>query len=104
MGQKEQQVRDRYVSFENIDCYKDAASVLDAMYELFELIPESKNKFWMRFDSFIPENYHEILAKENEKDILYQICSNVFYISDLFDEYEFEKGIELLDSIEYDCC
>lgn len=29
--------RDRYLSFfANIDCYKDAANVLDAIYELFE--------------------------------------------------------------------
>ncbi len=45
MGKLEEQVRDRYISFENIDCYKDAANVLDAMYELFEQIPKSKDKF-----------------------------------------------------------
>ncbi|AXX93213.1 N(2)-fixation sustaining protein CowN [Malaciobacter molluscorum LMG 25693] len=101
MGEK---IRDRYVTFDNIDCYKDAANVLDALYELFEQKPESKNNFWNRFDTFIPENYHEILAKENEKDILYHICSNVFYIFDLFEEYDFEKGIELLDRVEFDCC
>ncbi|RXJ87851.1 N(2)-fixation sustaining protein CowN [Arcobacter sp. CECT 8985] len=100
----EEEIRDRYVTFDNIDCYKDAANVLDALYELFEQNPECKNSFWDRFDSFIPKNYHEILAKENEKDILYHICSNVFYISDLFEEYDFEKGINLLDRVEFDCC
>lgn len=99
-----EQTRDRYVTFENIDCYKDAANVLDAMYELFEKEKNAKNSFWERFDEFIPKNYHEILAKENEKDILYHICSNVFYISDLFEEFDFQKGIELLDTVEFDCC
>lgn len=98
------EVKDRYVTFNNIDCYKDAANVLDALYELFEKKPESKNSFWERFDTYIPENYHEVLAKENEKDILYHICSNVFYMSDLFEEYDFEKGIALLDTVEMDCC
>ncbi len=96
--------RDRYVSFANIDCYKDAANVLDAMYELFEIEPKARNSFWDRFDEFIPKDYHKIYEKENHKDILYHICSNVFYISDLFDEFEFEKGIELLDTVEMDCC
>lgn len=96
--------KDRYVTFENIDCYKDAANVLDAMNELFLLKPESKNEFWVRFERQIPQNYKEVLAKENERDILYHICSNVFYIYDLFDEYEFEKGVELLNTIELDCC
>ncbi|RXJ99667.1 N(2)-fixation sustaining protein CowN [Arcobacter sp. CECT 8986] len=100
----EVEIRDRYVTFNNIDCYKDAANVLDALYELFEKTPEARNSFWERFDTFIPENYHEVLAKENEKDILYHICSNVFYIFDLFEDYDFEKGIELLDTVEIDCC
>lgn len=96
--------KDRYVTFENIDCYKEAANVLDAMNELFALHPKAKNDFWVRFESFIPKNYREVFAKGNEKDTLYHICSNVFYISDLFDEYDFEKGIKVLDEIELDCC
>ncbi len=36
------QTRDRYVTFSNIDCYKNAIEVLDAMNELFEMVPEAK--------------------------------------------------------------
>ncbi len=32
-----QEVRDRYVSFANIDCYENATEVLNALYELFTL-------------------------------------------------------------------
>lgn len=101
---KGQKVRDRYITFKNIDCYKNARDVLDAMYELFTLYPESKNRLWQRFEKELPEDYHKQLAREESKDILYLVCSNVFYIYELFDEYEFEKGVELLEKAELECC
>lgn len=98
------ETRDRYVSFNNIDCYKNAIDVLDAMYEIFEAHPEAKNEFWLRFEAQLPEDYEKNYAKELNKDILYLICSNVFYISALFEEYEFTKGIELMEKAELECC
>jgi len=98
------EVKDRYISFKNIDCYGNATLVLDAMNELFQLKKESKDQFWQQFMDKIPENYAEVFSKGKEKDTLYLICANVFYIGDLFDEYEFEKGIQLLDQIELECC
>jgi hypothetical protein len=99
------QTKDRYITFSNIDCYKNAIDVLDSMNELFDTIPESKNDFWQRFMSFIPEGYKTVFSKDGDnKDILYHICANVFYISDLFDEYEFEKGINILSRAEIECC
>lgn len=97
-------VVDRYVTFENIDCYKRAVEVLDAMKELFALEPQSKNEFWVRFEEQLPLDYHNEYTKEGWKDILYLVCSNVFYISDLFEEYDFEKGIAFLDKAELECC
>lgn len=98
------QVKDRYITFENIDCYQNAVEVLDAMNELFEKIPEAKNELWVRFFDTIDDNYKEVYEKEGCKDILYQVCSNVFYISDLFEEYDFKLGIALLDQAELECC
>lgn len=96
--------KDRYVSFENIDCYNDAKVVLDAMYELFKQEPASKNPFWERFETKLPQDYANNPVDESGKDILYEVCSNVFYIEELFDDYEFEKGLELLKTVEFDCC
>lgn len=98
------EIRDRYISFENIDCYENAINVLKMMDELFEVKPKSKNAFWERFFENIPQNYEEEFALENNKDILYHVCSNVFYISDLFEAYDYEKGIEYLDQCELECC
>lgn len=98
------QTRDRYITFENIDCYEDAVLVLDAMIELFTKEPTSKNELWVKFMNKIPHNYREVWSKGEEKDTLYLVCANVFYIHDLFDEYEFEKGTEVLDQVELECC
>ena len=99
-----EEVRDRYVSFHNIDCYENAVFVLDAMYELFALYPEAKNELWVRFETLIPKDYKAEFAKKDSKDILYHICSHVFYLSALFEEYDFEKGIALMEQAELECC
>lgn len=99
-----QMLKDRYVTFENIDCYHNAVAVLDAMCELFKEHPKAKNALWEKFFEQIDENYKEVYEKEGCKDILYQVCSNVFYISDLFEEYDYEKGMQLLDVAELECC
>ena len=96
--------KDRYITFQNIDCYENAALVLDAMIALFEEKPEAKNSLWLNFMDKIPENYREVWSKGEEKDTLYLVCANVFYISDLFEEYDFEQGIEVLDQVELECC
>ncbi len=99
-----QEERDRYISFENIDCYNNAIEVLDAMKELFELKPESKNSFWVKFETMLPNDYKTIYAKDGCQDILYLVCANVFYISELFEENDFAKGVEILSRAEFECC
>jgi hypothetical protein len=97
-------LRDRYVTFKNIDCYENAVLVLDAMYELFDLFPEAKDAFWQRFEALIPKDYTTVFAKKDSKDILYHICSHVFYLSALFEAYDFEKGLVLMEQAELECC
>lgn len=97
-------IKDRYITFENIDCYENAKSVLDAIYELFSEYPESNNKFWERFSAKLPHDYANNPVDDIGRDILYEVCSNVFYIEELFEKYEFSKGLELLNCAEFDCC
>jgi len=104
MVQKQSDTKDRYMTFSNIDCYENAALVLDAMEELFRITPEAKSDLWLKFMEKIPENYREVFAKGENKDTLYLVCANVFYISDLFEEYEYQKGLEVLDQVELECC
>ncbi|MDD2791360.1 MAG: N(2)-fixation sustaining protein CowN [Sulfurimonas sp.] len=96
--------KDRYISFENIDCYNNAKLVLDAIYELFVDIPEAKNEFWERFETKLPEDYANTPLDDLGRDTLYQVCSNVFYIEELFERFEFQKGLDALQVTEFDCC
>ncbi len=104
MFDRNKSIEERYTSFKKIDCYKNASLVISSMNELFEIKPESRNPFWDNFMDKIPDNYHEVFIKGENKDILYLVCSNVFYIFDLFEEYDFEKGIQLMDKCELECC
>lgn len=96
--------KDRYVSFENIDCYNYAQDVLSAMEELFTQHPDAKNEFWDRFMTKLPNDYKNNPIDEGGKDTLYQVCSNVFYFEELFENYDFEAGLEALKVTEFDCC
>ena len=49
-------------------------------------------------------NYKDVFATHDSKDILYHICSHVFYLSALFEEYDFDKGVELMEKAEMECC
>lgn len=72
-------VRDRYVSFANIDCYENAILVLDAMHELFQQHPEARNELWVRFEQLIPEDYQQVFAKKTQK-ISCTISVRTFFI------------------------
>lgn len=78
--------------------------ILDALYELFSLHLEAKYALWMRFETLLPNNYKAVFSKYDSKDILYHICSHVFYLFALFEEYNFEKGIILMGKAELECC
>lgn len=92
---------ERYISFENIDCFKNACCVVDELMVLLKTKPEAMNPFWEIFTSKLPESY---FSKEENEDLLYMVCSNVFYIEELFDEYEHSAGIEALRKAELECC
>lgn len=70
-------------------------------FELFDSQANSKNEFWVRFESKIPKAYFD---KIQDEEVLYLVCSNVFYIEELFEEFGFQKGIEAIRRAELECC
>lgn len=92
---------ERYVSFENIDCFENACLVLDAFFALLDQTPKANNGFWEKFKSKIPANYH---SRTPDEDVLYLVCSNVFYLEELFENYDFAQGINALNKAELECC
>lgn len=91
---------DRYVTFMNIDCYKHATEVIDAIIEVTE-DEKYNNRFWEVFKEKIPQSYHE---KESDEKVLYHVCASVFYIEELFEESNHTIGLALMKNCEYQCC
>ena len=104
MSHHEIRIDERYVSFENIDCFENACVVVDNMLRVLEN-PDNMNLYWKKIIPMIPKAYYERNAGLDEsEELLYLICSNVFYIEELFEKAEDEQGIESLRKCELECC
>jgi len=93
-------VADRYVSFEGIDCWANACAVVGRVLVHVEG-PERTNKYWDYFVTKIPPGYY---SGEPTEDLLYLVCSNTYYIEELFEKFDDQEGLALLQRAEYECC
>ena len=100
MGNQKIESVDRYVSFMNIDCYQHATEVIDAIIEV-TADEQYNNRFWDAFKAKIPQSYYE---KQSDEKVLYDVCSSVFYIEELFEASHHTIGLELMKNCEYQCC
>jgi hypothetical protein len=92
---------ERYVSFENIDCFENACLVLDAFFALLSKTPQARNAFWERFIQKVPATYH---TRTPDEEVLYLVCSHVFYLEELFETFAWSRGQEALAKAELECC
>ena len=100
MDKNSTEVADRYVSFMNIDCYRHASDVIDAILEVTQ-DERYSNRFWEVFKSKIPQTYFD---KNPDEKVLYHVCASVFYIEELFETSNHAVGLELMSTCEYQCC
>jgi len=101
---KEIRVDESYVSFKNIDCFENACSVVDNMLRILDE-PKNMNAYWEKFIPKIPKAYYSRDAKDDTKEeLLYLVCSNSFYIIELFEEVDDEEAIYALEKCEQECC
>ncbi len=91
---------DRYVTFKGIDCEGNANLVIDRVLMHIN-DPDKTNAFWERFKGLLSEAKNVGARKADELCLL---CGHVYYISDLFEEYDDEEGLELLHKLEVECC
>ena len=100
-----QRVDERYTSFENIDCFDNACKVIDNLLRVLE-DATLYNAYWEKYVPLIPKSYYEpttstLKAKE---DLLYFVCSKLFFIDELFDEAEDEVASHSMKLCEVECC
>lgn len=101
---QEIRVDERYVSFENIDCFENACLVIDQLLESTK-DPKHMNLYWKKIIPSIPQAYYDRNEKSDTKEeLLYLVCSNVFYLEELFEKAENELGLYVLSKCEQECC
>ena len=97
-------VDESYVSFKDIDCFENACSVIDNLIRICK-DPNYNNAYWEKFITKIPEAYYSRDAKKDPTEaLLYLVCSNAFYIIELFEAANDEVAIQSLDKCEQECC
>eukprot|EP01155_Anaeramoeba_flamelloides_P004572 Anaeramoba_flamelloidesa1068514_7.p1 GENE.a1068514_7~~a1068514_7.p1 ORF type:complete len:109 (-),score=8.90 a1068514_7:127-453(-) len=101
---REIKVDESYVTFNDIDCFENACVVVDNLLRICK-DPQYNNAYWDKFICNIPEAYYS----RNEKDdpteaLLYLVCSNAFYIIELFEDADDEDAIHALEKCEQECC
>lgn len=101
---KEIKVNESYESFKNIDCFENACVVLDNMIRVLE-DEKNMNIYWKKILTIIPDGYYKRDAKADKKEeVLYFVCSNAFYLDELFEKAEDEEAIFALNKCEQECC
>ena len=97
-------VDESYISFKDIDCFENACNVVDNLIRICK-DPKNNNAYWEKFITKIPEAYYSRNTKEDSSEaLLYLVCSNSFYIIELFESVEDEVAIQSLDKCEQECC
>ena len=101
---KEIKVDESYISFKNIDCFENACAVIDNMLRLLEN-PKNNNPYWEKFVPKIPKAYYTRDPKDDPSEaLLYLVCSNAFYIIELFEDADDDEAIHSLEKCEQECC
>jgi N(2)-fixation sustaining protein CowN len=85
--------RDRYVSFCNIDCDRNAKQVIDCVFRLID-DPDKTNVFWEYFRGRVASGKH---------DNLYLLHCHLQNVRELFEDHADEEGLRLLDQLESEC-
>ncbi|NEX20486.1 N(2)-fixation sustaining protein CowN [Thiorhodococcus mannitoliphagus] len=88
---------DRYISFDGIDCDAYAERILGYIRAC---IDDAENP--SDWQPYFERKLVEIAGMG--QDALFFVGSQVNYIRELFEHYDHDDGLELLDKIEDECC
>lgn len=92
---------DRYVSYRDIDCAGNSKRLME-MLLLHLDDPEKSNPFWEKFKQKLAQvgqpNHGRCL------DELFLIHTYINNLYEIFEEYQDDAALALLDQIERECC
>ena len=91
---------DRYVSFKDIPCDDMALKILVRAETVLAKQGET-NKFWT---AFLQRAQIARTPAPGQDDALKLVCSNSYYLFELFEDASDEEGEGLMEELEYQCC
>lgn len=89
--------RDRYISFQGLDCDGQAERLL-ARIEMLIARPAVSNLFWQKFAAQIAA-----MRSGEGADPLYLLHANVYYLRDLLEAHGGSADLLALDLLEEEC-
>ncbi len=94
---------DRYVTYKNIDCEGNSKQLMKMLRRHID-DPEKSNAFWEKFKEKLA-----LVGKPAENngrclDELFLIHTYINNLYEIFEEYEDDEALALLDRIERECC
>lgn len=94
---------DRYISFNGIEGDKNSRELM-AMLRLHIDHPEKSNRFWELFKEKLNRVGQPSVNGERCLDELFLIHSYINNIRELFEEYDDQPALDLLERIEVESC
>lgn len=82
------------------DCMGDSRDLIAILLRHIQ-DPEKSNAFWEAFEHKLSEAGDTELKKPDELRLL---CTYKVYIEELFEEYDDDEGLALLEQLEEKCC
>ncbi len=94
---------DRYVTYANIDCEGNAKQLMSMLRRHID-DPEKTNLFWEKFKQKLDKIDEPSAVGESRSDEIFLIHNYVNNLYEIFEEYNDEAALALLDQIERECC
>jgi len=94
---------DRYVSYKNIDCEGNSKQLMQMLRKHID-DPAKSNPFWEKFKTLLEKIGKPAENNGRSIDEIFLIHTYINNLYEIFEEYEDNKALKLLDQIERECC
>ena len=94
---------DRYVSFKNIDCEGNSKKLMDLLRRHID-DPARSNPFWEKFKEKLALIGQPQQNAGRSLDELFLIHTYINNLYEIFETYDDQPALELLQQIERECC
>jgi len=95
--------KDRYVTYLNIDCEGNSKKLMEMLRRHID-VPEKSNPFWEKFKEKLAQVGNAQINHGRCLDELFLIHTYINNLYEIFEEYEDEEALALLNQIERECC